>query len=291
MNTSRTTFAIDRDVLRARAGVSIYYTIRSTPRVRALSRGEDDVVDGDAAGTKGEGGSADGRGHEKRRNRKNSSSDSTTSPLGVSKIARSCRSTPRAMRSASEGHDAFARVGRSFATVVMPQAWSRHTRSDRSLGAPRRVPHGAASIARGRGRKIFRDAGSFEGSNATDPRSRLGWTREEIMRNRGWQTYKMSFTKNPTNPMTMNPRPVRVAILLNSLRSGLVHFLTRRYESLANSFTGLTAISATSMVSGALRREAWGARRGSGRVTPTTTTRALVSESSRSAGATTDAEK
>jgi hypothetical protein len=36
----------------------------------------------------------------------------------------------------------------------------------------------------------------------------------------------------------------------------LVHFLTRRYESLANSFTGLTAISATSMVSGALRREA-----------------------------------
>ena len=82
MNTSRTTFAIDRDVLRARCGVSIYYTIRSTPRVRALSRGEDDVVDGDAAGTKGEGGSADGRGNENRRNRKNSSSDSTTKSLG-----------------------------------------------------------------------------------------------------------------------------------------------------------------------------------------------------------------
>ena len=85
---------------------------------------------------------------------------------------------------------------------------------------------------------------------------RLGWTRYKIVRNRARQTYKMSFTKNPTNPMTMNPIPVRVAILLNSLRSGLVHFLTRRYESLANSFTGLTAISATSMVSGALRREA-----------------------------------
>ena len=108
---------------------------------------------------------------------------------------------------------------------------------------------------------------------------RLGWTRYKIVRNRARQTYKMSFTKNPTNPMTMNPRPVRVAILLNSLRSGLVHFLTRRYESLANSFTGLTAISATSMVSGALRREAGlGARRGSGRVTPTTTTRALASD-------------
>jgi hypothetical protein len=121
MNTSRTTFAIDRDVLRARAGVSIYYTIRSTPRVRALSRGEDDVVDGDAAGTKGEGGSADGRGNENRRNRKNSSSDSTTKSLGdVEDRAFLSIDPSRALRSASEGHDAFARVDRSFATSVMP---------------------------------------------------------------------------------------------------------------------------------------------------------------------------
>ena len=41
-------------------------------------------------------------------------------------------------------------------------------------------------------------------------------------------THKISLTKKPTNPMTTNPRPVRRAILVNSLRSGFVHFLTRR---------------------------------------------------------------
>ena len=61
-------------------------------------------------------------------------------------------------------------------------------------------------------------------------------------------THKMSLTKNPTNPMTMNPRPVRSATLLNSLRSGLVHLFRSRMESLAKSRTGLTAMSATSML-------------------------------------------
>jgi len=39
-------------------------------------------------------------------------------------------------------------------------------------------------------------------------------------------THKMSFTKKPTKPMTMKPRPVRSAILENSRRSGLVHRFT-----------------------------------------------------------------
>lgn len=64
---------------------------------------------------------------------------------------------------------------------------------------------------------------------------------------KGGKTHKMSLTKKPTNPMTMNPMPVRRATLLNSLRSGLVQRLTRRMESLANSLTGFTAMSATSM--------------------------------------------
>ena len=53
-NTSRIPFAIETS-LRARSLEYRYITpsIRSIPRVRALSRGEDDVVDGDAAETKG----------------------------------------------------------------------------------------------------------------------------------------------------------------------------------------------------------------------------------------------
>ena len=42
-------------------------------------------------------------------------------PWGVEDRA-SCRSTAGAMRSASEGHDAFAREDRSFAPVAMPRA-------------------------------------------------------------------------------------------------------------------------------------------------------------------------
>ena len=53
-NTNRIPFAIETS-LRARALEYRYITpsVRSNPRVCALSRGEDDVVDGDAAETKG----------------------------------------------------------------------------------------------------------------------------------------------------------------------------------------------------------------------------------------------
>ena len=210
-----------------------------------------------------------GREGQPRAGRKNRETEKTRAirrrvPSGVSKMrALSIHHSSHTALGEQGARRVRARVsflcdGRNATSVDM-------THSCRSLirnPAPR--PHGAASIARGRGRKIFRDAGLFAGWNATDLRNHLGWTTEEIVRSRAWQTYKMSFTKNPTNPMTMNPIPVRVAILLNSLRSGLVHFLMRRYESLANSFTGLTAISATSMVSGALKRETRGARCGAG---------------------------
>ena len=41
--------------------------------------------------------------------------------LGGVEDRASCRSTAGAMRSASEGHDAFAREDRSFAPVAMPR--------------------------------------------------------------------------------------------------------------------------------------------------------------------------
>jgi len=53
----------------------------------------------------------------------------------------------------------------------------------------------------------------------------------------------MSLTKNPMNPMMQNPTPVACAIATNSLRSGLVHFLTKCMESLANCFKGSTKTS------------------------------------------------
>ena len=78
-------------------------------------------------------------------------------------------------------------------------------------------------------------------------------------------THKMSLTKKPTKPMTMKPRPVRSAILENSRRSGLVHRFTSRYESFANSLTGLNAKSATSILLSFLVSKRINARRGESR--------------------------
>jgi hypothetical protein len=88
-NTSRIPFAIETS-LRARVLEYRYITPsirRSTPRVRALSRGEDDVVDGDAAETKGK-----DEGQSMAEGTKNRETEKTRairrrSP-GVSKIAR-----------------------------------------------------------------------------------------------------------------------------------------------------------------------------------------------------------
>ena len=97
-----------------------------------------------------------------------------------------------------------------------------------------------------------RDAGGRIGKRSTQFTARMigAGERAEQLGREGDQdtTHKMSLTKNPTNPMTMNPRPVRSATLLNSLRSGLVHLFRSRMESLAKSRTGLTAMSATSML-------------------------------------------
>jgi hypothetical protein len=48
----------------------------------------------------------------------------------------------------------------------------------------------------------------------------------------------ISLTKNPIKPIIRNPIPTARAIAVNSLRSGLVHFLTKCIESLANCFNG-----------------------------------------------------
>jgi hypothetical protein len=47
-----------------------------------------------------------------------------------------------------------------------------------------------------------------------------------------------SLTKKPMNPMMRKPTPVALAMRVNSLRSGLVHFLTKWIESLANCLSG-----------------------------------------------------
>uniref|UniRef100_A0A7C9AFE4 Uncharacterized protein n=1 Tax=Opuntia streptacantha TaxID=393608 RepID=A0A7C9AFE4_OPUST len=61
---------------------------------------------------------------------------------------------------------------------------------------------------------------------------------------------KISLTKNPTNPMTTNPIAVRTATLVNSLRSGLWHRLTKRTLSLENPLSGSTTESKASIVKG-----------------------------------------
>ena len=122
-------------------------------------------------------------------------------------------------------------------------------------------------------------------SRNTDPRRRLGWTREEIVEAaRG--DVQDELHEEPHEPHDDEPHTGTRGDLAELLAIGLGALSDETVQSLANSFTGLTAISATSMVSGALRREAWDARRGSGRVTPTTTTRALASDE-RGAGAST----
>lgn len=52
-----------------------------------------------------------------------------------------------------------------------------------------------------------------------------------------------SLTKNPMNPMIEKPTPTALAIVVNSLRSGLVHFFTKCMESLANCRRGSIATS------------------------------------------------
>lgn len=54
---------------------------------------------------------------------------------------------------------------------------------------------------------------------------------------------KMSLTKKPMKPITTNPIAVLMVILLNSLRSGFVHLLTKRTLFLANSLSGVTTVS------------------------------------------------
>nr|AFK41396.1 unknown [Lotus japonicus] len=60
---------------------------------------------------------------------------------------------------------------------------------------------------------------------------------------------KMSFTKNPTNPITTKPIAVRTATLENSLRSGLWQRLTSLTLSLANSLRGSNTESMASILS------------------------------------------
>jgi hypothetical protein len=48
----------------------------------------------------------------------------------------------------------------------------------------------------------------------------------------------ISLTKNPMNPIMKKPTHTALASAVNSLRSGLVHFLTKCIESLANCFKG-----------------------------------------------------
>lgn len=58
----------------------------------------------------------------------------------------------------------------------------------------------------------------------------------------------ISLTKKPIKPIMAKPIAVAKAIFLNSLRSGLVHFLTRRYESLKNCFPGSTNLFTWSII-------------------------------------------
>jgi len=50
----------------------------------------------------------------------------------------------------------------------------------------------------------------------------------------------ISLTKKPIKPIIAKPIAVAMAIFWNSLRSGFVHRLTSRIESLANCFAGST---------------------------------------------------
>ena len=53
----------------------------------------------------------------------------------------------------------------------------------------------------------------------------------------------ISLTKNPMKPIIKKPTPVARAMAMNSFRSGLVHFLTKCMESLANCLRGSTNTS------------------------------------------------
>lgn len=68
---------------------------------------------------------------------------------------------------------------------------------------------------------------------------------------------KMSLTKNPMKPITINPKAVLMATLENSRRSGLWHRLTKRMLSLAKSFTGLTTVSTASMIQSSTLDPEW----------------------------------
>lgn len=59
---------------------------------------------------------------------------------------------------------------------------------------------------------------------------------------------KMSLTKKPMKPMTINPMAVLIATFENSRRSGLWHFLTSRMLSFVNSLTGRTTVSTASIL-------------------------------------------
>ena len=57
----------------------------------------------------------------------------------------------------------------------------------------------------------------------------------------------INLTKKPMKPIIANPIAVAIAIFWNSFRSGFVHLLTRRMESLINCFPGSTKDTIWSM--------------------------------------------
>ena len=187
-----------------------------------VSRGEDDVVDGNAArARRGRATSATGEKSPGGGNRGGWEIGPRASAARARAITRAarCRDTHRGGASSHARSPAASRSGRG-----RPEA----SPATPSIGPGPRAPE------TGRGGRITGDR-----STEMNVRRRRGAS--------GGNTHKMSLTKKPTNPMTMNPRPVRSATLPNSLRSGLVHLFSRRIGSLAKSRTGLMAMSATSM--------------------------------------------
>ena len=242
-NTNRIPFAIETS-LRARALEYRYITIRPVySPVRALSRGEDDVVDGNAA-----------EGERRMRVRRMATGtkigkpkklgDSTTKPRGRcrrSRVLTIFRGDALGARSRRAARD-----DRSFAPVAMPRSVDM-SHSGRSLaGDPRGVPGRPRSRGAAGGRSFeTRDAG---GRIDGDPRRRLGWTRGRRSEAPRAGDVQDELHEEPHEPHDDEPH---TGTQRRSCRTpcgrAWCTCSADGYESLAKSRTGLMAMSATSM--------------------------------------------
>ena len=193
------------------------------------SRGEDDVVDGDAAGTREMAGSADGRGNEKRRNRKNFKAIRRQVPCVCRSVARSCRSTPRLDAVGEPGHGSARARAVVSGCATVESRWrsrvvtTRASRGDRSGRRPARAtPTGGPRSRDDRAEEDLSRRRSFEGSwSMIRAPSRMDAGKKSRRRNRGMADVQDELDEEPHEPHDDEPHTGTRGDLAELLAIGL----------------------------------------------------------------------